>query len=178
MVIAMVAMLSSSVKSARFNQYKGSVISAYQTVSEGQADLRSLSKIQLRDQPARVQSRLEKAKEEIDDFHAQAPLTDKRHSDEQFQRLPEPARQPSTYIIPSQRYTRHPVKTTRSVPFYLFMAFLGMGLVASIGLVMPVTAVQIGLLHWLMFGLKGLFLAISVSTAVALLTEVLTHHAH
>ena len=177
----MVAAFPSRIESARLNSDDNTVVLIDSSLSKDQDDLLQLSKAQLRDRLARLQQRLHRAEKTIHLMHDQSKTLSERmqvaHTSATHKRIPEPARQPSTYIIPKRQRSQRFDRATRSIPFYLFMLFLGVGLIAALALIIPTTSAQLGLAHLLMAVLKGIFIAIVISTVGSFALEVSQYHA-
>lgn len=177
----MVATFPSPIESARLNLDNDTVVLINPSRSGEQDDLLQLSKAQLRDRLLHLQNRLQRAEKTIHLIHDQAQISSERAKVADVcatdKRVPEPARQPSTYIIPKRQRSQRFDRATRSIPFYLLMLFLGVGLIAAIALIMPATSAQIGLAHLLMAVLKGIFIAIVISTVGSFALEVSQYHA-
>ena len=182
MVMAMVATFPSRIESAQFNVKDDTVVLINPSMPQEQADILRLSKAQLRDRLVQVQNQLQKAEETIHLLHGQMQPLSKGKPIDNIQgtqpKVPEPRRQSSTYVVPGRHRSQRFDRATRSVPFYLLMSFLGVGLVTAIALVMPMTSVQLGLFHWLTVALKGIFIAIAIGTVISLSLEVSKYHAH
>jgi hypothetical protein len=180
--MAMAATFPSQIESARFNEDNDTVVLINPYLSKEPDNLLMLSKSQLRDRLERLQNRLQRAEETIHLMHDQLQTLSMRgqisDSREKQKRIPEPAKQSSTYIVPKRQRSQRFDRATRSVPFYLLMVFLGVGLATTIALTIPMTSAQIGFTPLLMVVLKGLFVVVAVSTVGSFALEVSRHHAH